>query len=290
MIVYRSREDLRTAFPETKRGHIGRLLRWAMYWPATDQGSSRLKPYATQYRNLYTELLLQPDVYREKIGSKFMKGIGVEIGGLYRPFPISDNCQIVRVDLYDRKKLMNINPELSAEKIQSPDIIADGEKLSFHDCSLDFVVASHVVEHLRNPIGAIDSWTRTLKDGGYLILVIPHKNFTFDKDRSITPISHLADDAEHPSNESDFSHYLEFAELVNKKTGEGIEIEARRLCESRYSIHMHVFDNQSWHTFLSALQERFKVPLTVIESLDLGKEESEIITVLKKKLSKLGIL
>lgn len=131
---------------------------------------------------------------------------------------------------------------------------------------------------------------RTLKDGGYLILVIPHKNFTFDKDRSITPISHLADDAEHPSNENDFSHYLEFAELVNKKTGEGIEIEARRLCESRYSIHMHVFDNQSWHTFLSALQERFKVPLTVIESLDLGKEESEIITVLKKKLSKLEIL
>jgi len=266
-------------------GHLGRLLTWAdCQVPATDPASIRLKPYATQYRKLHTELPHQPDVPRKKISSRFMKGIGVEIGALHRPYPQSGNCQTLGVDLYDREKLMSIYPELLHEKIRIPDVIADGENLrAFRDCSLDFVVASHVVEHLRNPIGAIDSWTRSLKDEGYLILVIPHKNFTFDKDRSITPISHLADDAEHPSNERDFNHYREYAEFVQKQTGENIEIEARRLRDSSFSIHMHVFDNQSWRAFLSTLQGRFKVPLTVAEFLDLGKEQGEIIAVVKKQ-------
>ena len=266
-------------------GHIGRLLTWADCGvPATDPASSRLRPYATQFQNLHTQLLHQPDVFRKKISGKFMKGIGVEIGALHRPYPQSDSCKILRVDLYGKEKLVRIHPEISAETIMSPDIIADGENFSiFRDCSLDFVVASHVVEHLRNPIGAVNSWARSLKNGGYLILVVPHKNFTLDRDRPVTAISHLVDDAEQSSNERDFSHYLEYAALVEKKTGGGIEIEARRLWDSRYSIHMHVFDDPSWHAFLSILRGRFKVPLTVVECLDLGKEQGEIIAIVKKE-------
>jgi predicted SAM-dependent methyltransferase len=284
MLVYFSSNELRTAFPEAMKGHIGRLLNWAATNSTTGPVSSRLKPYSAQYRNLYTQLLHQPDAYRKKISHKFIRGIGVDIGALHKPFPSSGTCEIIKVDLCSREKLLRFYPELPPDTVTSPNIIADGENLNtFRDDSLDFIIASHVVEHLRNPIGAITSWTRTLRGGGYLILIIPHKNFTFDRDRPVTPISHLINDAEHPSKERDFNHYVEFIEVVHKKTGKDIEIEAQKLLESRYSIHMHVFDYQTWYTFLSTVQGRFRVPLTVVETLDLGKEQGEIMTVMKKQ-------
>jgi len=284
MLVYFSSNELRTAFPEAMKGHIGRLLNWAAVNTNTDRVSSRLKPYSTQYRNLCTQLLQQPDAYRKEINRKFIRGTGVDIGALHRPFTSSGTCEIIKVDLYDREKLLTFYPELPADTITSPNIVADGENLNtFRDGSLDFIIASHVVEHLRNPIGAISSWARTLRDGGHLILIVPHKNFTFDKDRPVTPVSHLINDAEHPSKERDFSHYVEFIEIVHKKTGKDIGVEAQRLLESGYSIHMHVFDDQAWYTLLSTVQGRFRVPLTIVEARDLGKEQGEIMTVMKKQ-------
>lgn len=39
--------------------------------------------------------------------------------------------------------------------------------------SLDFVSASHVLEHLDLPTGAVDRWLRVLKRGGHLIVTVP---------------------------------------------------------------------------------------------------------------------
>lgn len=73
--------------------------------------------------------------------------------------------------------------------------IAYGNALTFiDDKSLDFVISSHCIEHLANPIGALLEWKRILSDNGLLILVIPDKERTFDHKRPVTTISHLIDD------------------------------------------------------------------------------------------------
>ena len=49
----------------------------------------------------------------------------------------------------------------------------DGSKLFMEDSSCDLVVASHVVEHLEDPVGLADECFRILKPGGLLVVEAP---------------------------------------------------------------------------------------------------------------------
>lgn len=51
----------------------------------------------------------------------------------------------------------------------------NGSILPFPDSSQDYVFASHVLEHIYNPIETIEEWFRVLKTGGYLVICVPHK-------------------------------------------------------------------------------------------------------------------
>lgn len=46
------------------------------------------------------------------------------------------------------------------------------------------VYASHVLEHLEDPICAIRNWYRILMPGGHLIIVVPHRNL-YEKRRTL---------------------------------------------------------------------------------------------------------
>lgn len=46
----------------------------------------------------------------------------------------------------------------------------------FADGSMDFVFASHFLEHVRVAISALSEWWRVLRPGGNLVLVLPHAN------------------------------------------------------------------------------------------------------------------
>jgi ubiquinone/menaquinone biosynthesis C-methylase UbiE len=64
----------------------------------------------------------------------------------------------------------------------------------FATASYDFVLASHVLEHIANPILALCEWKRLLKDRGVLVLLLPHKDKTFDHRRPVTTLEHLIAD------------------------------------------------------------------------------------------------
>lgn len=44
------------------------------------------------------------------------------------------------------------------------------------DESLDFVVSSHCLEHLNDPVEGIKNWFRIIKPGGYLIVTVPEED------------------------------------------------------------------------------------------------------------------
>jgi SAM-dependent methyltransferase len=46
----------------------------------------------------------------------------------------------------------------------------------YEDNSFDYVYASHVLEHLDDPITAIKNWYRICKPGGHIIMSIPHRD------------------------------------------------------------------------------------------------------------------
>jgi SAM-dependent methyltransferase len=59
------------------------------------------------------------------------------------------------------------------------------------DCSLDAVIACHVIEHLVNPISALREFERVLRRQGRLVLVAPDRNVTFDSVRQPTALAHV---------------------------------------------------------------------------------------------------
>ena len=63
------------------------------------------------------------------------------------------------------------------------DIVSPGDQLPLEDNSVDFVVSSHVIEHFPDPIKALSEWYRVVKPGGYLYIIAPHKERTFDNER-----------------------------------------------------------------------------------------------------------
>jgi SAM-dependent methyltransferase len=67
------------------------------------------------------------------------------------------------------------------------DVVAPGDDLPFEDDSVDFVLASHVVEHFPDPIRALEEWVRVARR--YVVVVVPHRDRTFDRDRELTSIA-----------------------------------------------------------------------------------------------------
>lgn len=92
-------------------------------------------------------------------------------------------------------------------------IITDGTRLDgITDSSYDFLLSSHSLEHIANPIAALMQWKRVLKPGGKIFLLLPDKRYTFDIHRAYTAFEHLVEDYENNTQESDTTHLAELLE------------------------------------------------------------------------------
>lgn len=89
------------------------------------------------------------------------------------------------------------------------DIVAKGDEIPLPDACVDFVISSHVIEHFYDPVKAIKEWMRLVKVGGYVYIIAPHKDRTFDRDRPVTPLAELIDRHENPNPPAfdDHRHY-----------------------------------------------------------------------------------
>lgn len=174
--------------------------------------------------------------------SRRLTGHGLEIGPLHRPLPRHPGMTVDYLDRYPLEELRRAYPELREYAIVAPTVLGDAATLdTVADSSYDFLVAAHVIEHMRNPLGSIEQWVRVLRPGGLLYLIVPDKRTTFDRHRVRTLVPHLVLDYLEPSIERDFEHFLDYAVHVNHAPPDEAIAEARRLVALDYSIHFHVF-------------------------------------------------
>lgn len=170
------------------------------------------------------------------------RGLGLEIGPLHRALPLPPSARVHYVDRYTPADLRRLHPELSPYELQRPHFLADGETLdAVADGRYDFVIASHVLEHMRNPARAIVDWCRTIKRGGSLYLIVPDKRKSFDRRRVRTTLEHLILDYRAPSAARDLEHYVDYAVHVDGLDGEAAVDVARAMQARAESIHFHVF-------------------------------------------------
>ncbi len=118
------------------------------------------------------------------------------------------------------------------------------------DGAYDALLASHVIEHLANPLGALAEWQRVLRPDGHLLLVVPHRDGTFDHRRPVTTLEHMLRDAELQTAEDDLTHLEEVLELHDLQRDPGapnrsaFEQRCRENLASR-GMHHHVFVTRS---------------------------------------------
>lgn len=92
---------------------------------------------------------------KKNLSYKYLKGKGVEIGALMNPFPVNRKIAEVRYSDYkSTKDLVEAYPALSGFKLVDVEYVCPADNLvTIPTDSQDFLIASHVFEHLPNPIG-----------------------------------------------------------------------------------------------------------------------------------------
>ena len=96
----------------------------------------------------------------------------------------------INVDRYGEQDTVYKQEEWRlAGRRRGVDVVAPGDELPFEDDAVDFVFASHVLEHFPDPIRALKEWLRVARK--YVVLVIPHRDRTFDRDRELTTADEL---------------------------------------------------------------------------------------------------
>ena len=212
---------------------------------------------------------------------RYIRGSGLEIGGLNHPLKIYHGATVRYVDRLPTEELRRASPLVADQELVEVEHVDDGEKLaSIADASCDFVIANHMIEHTRNPIGAIENMLRVLKPNGILYMAVPDKRFTFDSARAITPYEHLKRDYLESPDWSDAEHYLDWTKRVGKMTDESKA--ARRsshLLTSRANIHFHVWTQREIIELVLNLRRDFQFP---IEIEAIMKNSQELVVVLRK--------
>jgi SAM-dependent methyltransferase len=118
---------------------------------------------------------------------------------------------------------------------------------SIADGSYDFLLSSHILEHVANPLRALGEFHRVLKPKGFVLVAVPNQRHTFDHRRPLTTFAHLESDLAANTDESDMTHLEEILALhdLEKDKPAGTPEEFRERClrnrEAR-CMHHHVFD------------------------------------------------
>ena len=180
-------------------------------------------------------------------------GIGFEIGGptplFSRPWGFADLS--THPPYYQTAILIADGQEpfshTIATEMRVVNIVRKLTDLPFDNSNFDFVLSSHCVEHVANPLKALFEWKRILRRHGHLLLVVPHYKYTFDHRRPLTSERHLIHDHAQEMGENDTTHIAEVLKLHNINRDWNIANYAELLARSKNNlvnrcIHHHVFD------------------------------------------------
>lgn len=216
---------------------------------------------------------------RMDVAVRFLCGNGIEIGALDFPLRLPRGAQVLYVDYLDEDGLRKVhNSTLSQGRpLVVPDVVDDGARLdSFTDASLDFVIANHMLEHVEDPIAALEHQLRVLKSGGILYLTLPDARETFDAPRDRTTTEHLLRDHSEGPHVSRREHYEECAQYIEGHRDEILTERVRQMESEHLHPHFHVWEPITFAGFLAILD--LPCSLELIQA-----SQGEFLVVLRKQ-------
>jgi SAM-dependent methyltransferase len=207
-----------------------------------------------------------------------LSGVGLEVGAGASPFPVPLACTVLYGDRIPHERLVaELYPGQNELELVRPDFLTDfGSFSGLAPESFDFVIGCHVIEHVFDPIGSFVNAYRVLKPGGTLLLVVPDKNRTFDRDRPVTALEHLILDNAESSAERDRGHYEEFYTLAFKTERDQLAARVYAEFRRRGDLHVHVWDYEAFGQLVNWVQKN-RVKWNSIESYPARPDEASDI-------------
>jgi SAM-dependent methyltransferase len=219
---------------------------------------------------------------RDFLAQQYLCGSGIEIGALNRPCKVPEGTKVLHVDSKTTEELMKYYArEMHGQTVVQVDLVTDAQRLAgIESGSQDFAAANQVLEHLENPLLAVENLLRVVKRGGIVFLSLPEKRYTFDSGRPVTPFEHILEDYRQGPEASREAHYREWVELVDKVApGEAAEHLNILMNVLHYPIHFHVWTQfEMWEMF-----DKMRAVLPFSYEIECFKaNEAEALFVLRK--------
>lgn len=204
---------------------------------------------------------------------------GIEVGGpsgvfsprgvlpLYEDVGSLDNCNFASHTTWEGSIAEGKTFRFSPNKSSGTQYVAETTNLQrIASGSYDFLLSSHVLEHSANALLALSEWLRVVKAGATLVLLLPHKDGTFDHRRPVTRLEHLVADHAAGMKEDDLTHLPEILQLhdLARDPGAGSAEEFERRSRSNLEnrcLHHHVFDT----TLVARLLDHVGLQLLAVE-------------------------
>ena len=191
---------------------------------------------------------------RDRIRSNFMVGLiaghGIEIGAGAFPQALPEQAQALHYD---------IRPEQGAAALfQAPVVNARPMEAIAGDFpdGADFLIAHNVLEHAPDPIGTLRNWNAHVRDGGIVVLSLPHLWFCADASRQVPGLDHLiqdhlasADGDDFPSREHAAAFILAWSQpFAAAENVQDIPAFSQRALDSirtaKHDLHWHALDTE----------------------------------------------
>lgn len=255
--------------------------------------------------------------------SKILKNInvkvlkGLELGPLHRPTVTKDEGQIYYLDHASRDDLIRKykGHEFGIEDIVEVDIVLKGGlKESVGNDKFDYIIASHVIEHIPDMVTWLSDIASILNKKGVLSLVIPDKRYCFDVARNTSSPSDVIgafyDKITKPSSTMMYDAWAEFRDVdpgdlwasnessaIPEPSTERIDdgwIKAKDNLKGIAYIdaHCYTFTPKSFFRILDRLAYHNLLDFEVIGFSDTAPNEQEFFVTLRKsaKRRKLAVL
>lgn len=145
------------------------------------------RSYPSQSRKTVI-LGIAPAFNSRDLVSKLIRGVGIEIGpGLNPQIHPSADVHVQYVEAAEAKEWVRLYKKKDTSLTDGVDSLWDRYVVSnanflegTRDNSLDFIFCNHVFEHMMNPIGVLENWSRKLSGSGLIYNVVPDANCCFD--------------------------------------------------------------------------------------------------------------
>lgn len=242
------------------------------------------------FKILYSRLFPKTISQFETIKIALSNRKGIEIGGpswifkdynylpIYKLIGSLDGCNFSQNTIWEGEIEKNSTYQYYRNK-QGKQFILEASNLSIiQNETYDFVISSHCLEHIANPMKAIEEWLRVIKHNGHFLIVVPNKEKTFDHNRAITDFKHIMADYENNTSENDLTHLEEILSLhdlnMDPKAGGYEQFKQRSLSNSTIrALHHHVFDTMLLRTMLNKFNTEIIFSYTCEDHVIFGKKK-----------------